>query len=624
MKAMFHRILCLGLVLVLLLSVSACGEKGEPVSSSAESPALNSAENSPASGKTEALPEGGGEENPAVYNGLFDSSRVHSIDVTLSQADWEDLRANPLNKTKYEASVVIDGERLDQVSFATKGNTSLSSVASDPESDRYSFKLNFGKYDKNQSYHGLNKLSLNNLYADATYMKDYLSYGLFRRLGVEAPLVSYVWLTVNGADHGLYIAIEDVSESWLERTQEGAGVVYKPEAEGLDQAGGPQPGNQKDFPGGAGTQGGFPGGPGGFPGGAGQGMTPPGGQIEPMPQGEAPTPPEGQGEPMPQSFPGMGERDREGRGGPGFGDNAKGADLRYTDDEPSSYSDIFDNAETALDEGAEERVIAALKGLSEGRAEEVLDVDEVIRYFAAHNFVLNYDSYTGNMLHNYFLYERDGRLSMLPWDYNLAFGAFGGMGGDSDATRILNTGMDSPLSGAEADSRPMWAWIPENQEALEAYHRVMDGLLRDYFESGAFARELETLEVLLRPWVEKDPTAFYSPEEFDAAAETLRQVCLLRAASLRAQLEGRLAAVTEEQDPDARVDASGLSIAAMGTHMGGRGGFPGGEGNPDGQDGFPGGEGNPDGQDGFPGGEGNPDGQDGFPGGPGGPGGQTP
>lgn len=41
-------------------------------------------------------------------------------------------------------------------------------------------------------------------------MKDLLSYQLFRDVGVEAPLVSYIWLTVNGVDQGLYTAVEDV------------------------------------------------------------------------------------------------------------------------------------------------------------------------------------------------------------------------------------------------------------------------------------------------------------------------------------------------------------------------------------------------------------------------------
>ena len=78
-------------------------------------------------------------------------------------------------------------------------------------------------------------------------------------------------------------------------------------------------------------------------------------------------------------------------------------------------------------------LITAIKVLNEGtHLDEFIDIEAVLRYFVVHNFVDNYDSYTGNMLHNYYLYQdHTGKLSMLPWDYNVAFGAFGGMGGGS-------------------------------------------------------------------------------------------------------------------------------------------------------------------------------------------------
>ena len=50
---------------------------------------------------------------------------------------------------------------------------------------------------------------------------------------------------------------------------------------------------------------------------------------------------------------------------------------------------------------------------------------------AVHEFVVNLDSLSGNMAHNYYLYENDGQLNIIPWDYNLSFGGMmnGGMGG---------------------------------------------------------------------------------------------------------------------------------------------------------------------------------------------------
>ena len=58
---------------------------------------------------------------------------------------------------------------------------------------------------------------------------------------------------------------------------------------------------------------------------------------------------------------------------------------------------------------------------------------------------------------------------------------------------------------------------------------------------------------LISPYVERDPTKFYTYEEFELGAETLREFCLLRAESIGYQLAGE----------DVTVDASGLDISAM-------------------------------------------------------------
>ena len=591
------RALCLLSALALCLPLAACKDTGSSKASE------SSAAGTPDEAK---LSETG------YADKLFDTSSVHTIDITIADSDWSDLKADPTAKTKYKADITIDGETVKDVSFATKGNTSLTAVAADKNSDRYSFKVNFGKYVDGQTYYGLNKLNLNNIYADATYMKDYLSYEIFRQAGVESPLVSYVWLTVNGEDHGLYIAIEDVSESYLERTQDGEGELYKPETEqfenmakgGGPDAGGDRPeppsgmdssqngGGRPEPPSGMTPPNGFdPNGSGGempsMPNGempsTPNGETPsmPNGEMPSMPNGEMPSMPNGEMPSMPNGeMPSMpnGEMPSMPNGGQmpdmqhgGFGSDAKGADLKYTDDETDSYSDIFDNDETDADDESKQRVIAALKALSQGEdIEKYIDTDEVIRYFAAHNFVLNYDSYTGNMLHNYYLYEKDGRLSMLPWDYNLAFGAFGGMSGSSsDATSLVNTGIDTPLSGSQESDRPMWNLIASNEKYLEQYHSVYSELL-DYFESGAFDAEIDRVYEMILPYVEKDPSAFYSSEQFKTAYETLKELCGLRAESIRNQLDGKLSTKTTEQKDADKTDASSITISDMGTHEQGK------------------------------------------------------
>lgn len=68
-------------------------------------------------------------------------------------------------------------------------------------------------------------------------MKDYLTYQMMEDFGVDSPLCSYVYLTVNGEDWGLYLAVEAVEESFLERNHGGGqGELYKPDS--MDMGGG--------------------------------------------------------------------------------------------------------------------------------------------------------------------------------------------------------------------------------------------------------------------------------------------------------------------------------------------------------------------------------------------------
>ena len=164
--------------------------------------------------KGSALGIGAMSKEIGYENRLFDTSRVHTIDIAMD--NWDSFIETCENEEYAVCDVVIDGEPYKNVGIRAKGNTSLSQVSA-MNSDRYSFKIEFERYDSTKSYHGLDKLCLNNLIQDTTFMKDYLTYQLMGSFGVDAPLCSYVYITVNGENWGLYLAVEGVEESFLKR-----------------------------------------------------------------------------------------------------------------------------------------------------------------------------------------------------------------------------------------------------------------------------------------------------------------------------------------------------------------------------------------------------------------------
>lgn len=498
-------------------------------------------------------------------NKLFDATAVHTIDIRME--DWEDFLAQCKSEEYYTCDLVIDGESYPNVAIRGKGNTSLTQVDS-YGNDRYSFKVEFDHYDSSLTYHGLDKLCLNNIIQDNTYMKDYLAYQMMGEMGVAAPLCSYAYITVNGEDWGLYLAVEAVEESFLQRNYgNNYGDLYKPDS--MDMGGGR--GNGKGF-----KMEAFEWDdemPEGFEIG---GKRPEFGSKMPDMGGEIPD----FGEQVPNmegTGPGFGGDfgDKatpfssfvDNMGAPG-GMGSSDVLLQYTDDDFDSYSNIFDNAKTPVTDADKKRLIAALKDLNEGtNIPEIVDVDAVLRYFVVHNFVVNFDSYTGSMIHNYYLYENDGQLQMIPWDYNLAFGTFQGGG---DATSLVNYPIDSPVSGRNTEERPMIAWIFASDKYTEAYHEYFAEFVEKYFANGQLAKMIDDTAALIAPYAQKDPTAFCTYEEFEAGVAALREFCRLRGESIRAQLSGALGSTSQTQASADLIDAAHLNLPDMGG-MGGKG-----------------------------------------------------
>ena len=53
-----------------------------------------------------------------------------------------------------------------------------------------------------------------------------------------------------------------------------------------------------------------------------------------------------------------------------------------------------------------------------------VDVDSVLKYLAIQTMTVNFDGLTGRNEHNYFLYENNGKIRLIPWDYNLSWGGY--------------------------------------------------------------------------------------------------------------------------------------------------------------------------------------------------------
>ena len=467
---------------------------------------------------------------------LFDKNKIMSIDLTVDEEEWKNLLSNATSKEYIACDITVNGTTFQKVGIRAKGNTSLTQVASDDTTDRYSFKVEFDHYIENQTCYGLDKLALNNIIQDNTYMKEYMAYDMLTYMGIPTSLFSFANITVNGEDWGLYLALEVPEESFAARNFGTAyGDLYKPESTGGLVSGNKEESRQEGFQGG-----------------------------ENVPSGE--NVPNGEGFANGKGFP-DGMKSPGGQGFPGGMGQGSGCDLKYTGDDLDNYSAIWEGSVFDTTKKDHKRVVKALKEISEGNLDGYLNVNLMLRYIAVNSVLVNYDSYFGSLQHNYYLYEKNGELTMLPWDYNLAFAGFQ----SNDATSAVNDPIDEPVSGTSMEDRPFVNQVLQVEEYMEQYHNYLQQLVDEYFTSGYYEETINQVDAMISSYVEKDPSAFCTYEEYKTAVENLKVFGELRAQSIQGQLEGSIPSTATEQksNADALVDAGTLSITAMGTQGGG-------------------------------------------------------
>ena len=473
--------------------------------------------------------------NVPEYQKMLFGDEVISIDIQVDQDEWQSLLDTAQSKEWISGDLIINGTRFSSVGIRTKGNSSLSQVAGS-DSGRYSLQLGFNHYVKGQTCYGLDTLCINNLLGDATYMKDCLSYEIMKYIGVDTPLTNYANVTVNGENYGFCIMLERYDKAFLDRVYNtSAGQLYNVKI---------QTGKRENF----------------------ENMRQEISNEFPNRQQEI----DGGVQPGGMGRPG---------GGMGFGQSGGGS-LVYTDDNISSYSSIFDNAVFGKNSDMDkQRVITAIESLNAGTdLEKYFDVDEILRYFAAHTVVVNLDSYTSNMQQNYFIYERDGKITILPWDYGLAFGGFQ----SGSASSVANFPIDTPVSGVTMEDRPLLNKLLEVDEYRERYHKYLQQIVEGYFENGMFEDTINNIDSKIGEFVKNDTSAFYTYEQYKTALSNLTELGRLRAESIKGQLNGSIPSTSSEQNVNSSllVDASSVNLSALGSMMGGmgQGGWPGGQG----------------------------------------------
>ena len=104
-----------------------------------------------------------------------------------------------------------------------------------------------------------------------------------------------------------------------------------------------------------------------------------------------------------------------------------GADLKYKSPNKEDYKEILENVKTSqTTEQDKDRLINIIKNINESSETSIIednfmDFDKIIKMIAINKIVTSLDVFSGKPLRNYYIYEENGKIDILTFDYDLSF-----------------------------------------------------------------------------------------------------------------------------------------------------------------------------------------------------------
>jgi hypothetical protein len=146
-----------------------------------------------------------------AQKGLYNLDKIQDIKIVFGYTDWNaKMVAQKAGAQEYilAASCTINGEKFDSVGVKYKGN---SSYKANNKKNPLHVKLD---WKKNQSYNGVTSVKLGNIYADASYVREPLSYKLLSNY-MDCPRANYAKVFIEDKYYGLMSNVEPINDKFV-------------------------------------------------------------------------------------------------------------------------------------------------------------------------------------------------------------------------------------------------------------------------------------------------------------------------------------------------------------------------------------------------------------------------
>ncbi len=145
------------------------------------------------------------------------------------------------------------------------------------------------------------------------------------------------------------------------------------------------------------------------------------------------------------------------------------------------------------------------------KIESVLNVDQVLWMHAFNIILINLDSYTGRLCHNYYLYQDSFNIfHPILWDMNLSFGGFryDGLGTPLSDEKMQKLSLFTHYK-QQNKKRPLITALLKDKLYRKIYIAHVRTILNDFFTNGKYLERGKEIQDLIAEHVEQDSNKLY-------------------------------------------------------------------------------------------------------------------
>ena len=143
---------------------------------------------------------------------VYDTSILHRIEIVIAAEDARTI-LNRIDE-RVRCTFTFDGMVLKDVGIRQAGGTFNRFVTIE---EKPTLSLKFDDFVEGQELSGLEKMVLKDGRQDTGLVGEHLTYEVYRRAGLVAPMTAHAHVTINGKDSGIYVMREPINRDFLTR-----------------------------------------------------------------------------------------------------------------------------------------------------------------------------------------------------------------------------------------------------------------------------------------------------------------------------------------------------------------------------------------------------------------------